>query len=661
MILYTPSGRLTIDGIMLLDGTFILPGTRLTTDGEFLFEFIDHTIPIYALESNLQSKAVIGSLISYTIRLSCTNNADPGKALTVSVPIPAGFDLVNAETLEGTYNPTTGKWVVHLDNQEANLNLLLEPLVVGEQSQTVTLDGTITEITKTCEIIVSDTGSIVSHDTPLADYPYTVANLQDGKLYTVISYSKVTESEVTGIHEGVRNNRLSVVNGVEIFGSRATIQNNIQKLISTFIYDSTNPVIIRRYDQYQSVSILTNDEWLGLCINEGYNTVYTESTNLLSDPAALFDDTGSSELILPGNSESAEYVYEIAAAATLANQFFTGILLGLNSFGMTPSGIQVQIKTDEKESEKKSTFVSGTGSISFGDMADMWGLIEGDIQNETLYVHIILRNTILNEQLFRYGNLRMALYYVNDETGGTHSIIYNGLHGRVHGFSIDNDNNPAGPQFGLETLKLAMMDGELPIRFNIESKELQVDFIVSGNTLEEAQVKLQSISNWLSNDRNIMSRPVLNSLIFTYDLTREYFVVFKDVIEVEKNITSLLCTAKFLVPEGVARSTEPIVTGPVGTNPGKIRVWPVIEVKTDGSAQLNITDSITGNTITLNNTPPENTTLYIDCEARTILDDSGTDYATNLGLNTIWINFIKEYSITVNGGVLQRVSYYPGF
>lgn len=822
MALYDLTGRISIDYLFMDDGTPIISGSMLTLDGELLFELIDHTVPVYALSSNLQSKALVGTYISYYVKLECTNNADPGKQLVTNINIPSGFDVVNAYTPEGTYNEFTGKWSVNLNSdQEAYLYFIVDVIGDGTQEQTATLDGTIETITSTCTTSTNDSdGGIALREVDLQDYPLTLANMQDGQAYTFISYSKVTESGVTGIHDGILNNRLSVlnadkvdnlappnvatggnllgttggmvpyggassgditistaqfyfgsksfyvggltlgegagytgtfeigktyttriyirgpnginwtaygggtsysfqttgdwmyvdltytatatnhiprverggaseqymwlggfitiegssipdgvmdlatgdiINGEQYLGDRATVQDNIEKTTCTFIYDSSKELYIRQYDEYKSISTTTSDRWYGICLNEGHNTDYSESTNLLSDPEALFDDTGSTDLTLPGNSESAEYVYEIASSTTLSSQFFTGILLNLNSFGMVASGIQAQITTDEVESEIKSTFVSGTGSISFGDMADMWGLNEQDIQDETVYLHLIIRNTTLNEQSFSYSNLLAVMYYANNEIGDSHSIIYNGMHGKAHGFSIDNDNNPAGPQFGLETLKLAMMDGELPIRFNIESKELQVDFIVSGNTLEEAQVKLQSISNWLSNDRNIMSRPVLNSLIFTYDLTREYFVVFKDVIEVEKNITSLICTAKFLVPEGVARSTEPIVTGPVGTNPGKIRVWPVIEVKTDGSAQLNITDSITGNTITLNSTPPENTTLYIDCAARTILDDSGTDYATNLGLNTIWINFIKEYSIAVIGGVLQRVSYYPGF
>jgi len=74
-----------------------------------------------------------------------------------------------------------------------------------------------------------------------------------------------------------------------------------------------------------------------------------------------------------------------------------------------------------------------------------------------------------------------------------------------------------------------------------------------------------------------------------------------------------------------------------------------------------VRDTVTGNTITLNDSPGENTTLYIDCEKRTITDDAENEYQTNLALNSVWINFLDEYSITTTGGVFQQLSYHPGY
>lgn len=662
-MLFTRDGRYVLDGVSIAnDGTRVREGTMFLEDGTRLYHLIDHTIPTYALTSNLQGGAIQNERVSFIVNLECINNADRGNELKVSVIIPAGFTLVSAISNQGTFNTTTGLWTLYLDDQEADLNLILEAESTGSQTITVTLQSPYESTDFVCDVSASDTASIASYDADLADYPVTIANLQDGKTYTVISYSKVTEAS---IHDGIKNNRLSVVNGVETFGSRATVINTIEKQIVTFVYDETQPVLIRRYEQYESVDSTTENEWLGLCINEDFNTVYSASTNLLANPEALFDDTSASNITITGNSESAEYIYKVSEETTLATQFFTGLILSLNSFGQSSSQIQAQIATDDYDSEVKTGFMATgqTGEVAFGDMVDMWGLTDSRIQNKELSLHLIFKNTTLVEQVFSYNNITLLEYYADDETRGHHSIIYNDTHGKVLGISINDDTHPEGPSFDLETKKIALSDGELPVRFNIKSKELEFDFWVHGDTLEESETKLKAIRQWLANERTSMSRPILNRLTFTYDLNREYLVIFKDAITVKKEITSLLCTAKFVVPDGVAWSTIPVVTGAIGTNPGEAQVYPLLEVICDGSDTLTITDSVTGNNITLNNAPTTNTVLYFDCATQTVTDSTGTEYTTSLAKNTVWVNFQGKanYALTVSGGVLQQVKFYPGY
>jgi len=843
MVLYDLQGRISLDYLFMEDGTPIIQGAMMTEDGWPIFELTDHTVPVYALTSTLPGKALVNTILSYTVTLECTNNADPGRELHVSIDMPSGFEVIESMSDEGEYNQDTGKFSCYLNNDGiATLNLLVDVFGTGSETQTASLDGTDVTLISNCDVYTTDSdGGIAFREVDLAPYADTLANMQDGKLYTAVSYTRVSETGVTGIHDGIRNNCLSVVNGDKIeniafvnfatgtdaykdstgysqsdagvnyqsstewsdqdgrslkvlcdgsvanqgayaqsgrfsqvqsgnsyiaskkvkgntgsvkghlawynssktfirsdissvivldgtvktvsvtatapagavycafvvlsatatnmsfyedttiilegssipeydymdingdlilngkeyIGSRPTIQNSIQKQTCTFIYDSSKELYIRQHDQYKAIATSTVDRWYGLCINEGYNTEYTPSRDLLTNPGALFDDTGSAELTLEGNSESAEYIYKVSEETTLATQFFTGLILSLNSFGQSSSQIQAQIATDDYDSEVKTGFMATgqTGEVAFGDMVDIWGLTDTQIQNKELSLHLIFKNTTLIEQVFSYNNITLLEYYADDETGGHHSIIYNDTHGKVLGISINDDTHPEGPSFDLETKKIALSDGELPVRFNIKSKELEFDFWVHGDTLEESETKLKAIRRWLANERTSMSRPILNRLTFTYDLNREYLVIFKDAITVKKNITSLLCTAKFVVPDGVAWSTIPVVTGAIGTNPGEAQVYPLLEVICDGSDTLTITDSVTGNSITLNNAPTTNTVLYFDCATQRVTDSTGTEYTTSLAKNTVWVNFQGKanYALTVSGGVLQQVKFYPGY
>lgn len=661
MVYITLDGRFVHNNIFSDEGDLVLVGTTRLIDGTLLITPKDHTIPDYVFTSDLHSKAVVGSNISYNIVLTCSNNVDPGKPLSVDVPIPTGFSLVNAISNEGTYNVTTGKWNLVMDNQSAILNLILSVNTAGSNSQTVSLDGNTATLTKTCVISATDTGTIASCGVDLNDFPNTISNLQEGLLYTIVLYSRVHETGVTGIYDGVKNNRITITNGSTYYGTRAISQDTITKIYVTFIYDENQPLVFTHYEEYQSVSTNTSNRIYGFCVKEGLDLDYDTNKSLFTDPLALFDDTGSTNLVLEGNTESAIYQYEFAASSTTASQFFSGLMASLNTFGTATSGLQIQIETEDGDiSLTKSLPLTSTGQVQFGELGDMWSLTDEKIQNKKLYITLSFINSTTIQQTFSYGNLQLTMYYADDTTGGDHTIIAKEIHGKIYGIALDKDKHDEGPIYNLETKTLPLTDGELPIRFNITKKTLEADFVIHGDTLEESQTILKSIRRWLRNERNVMNRPVTYPLQFTYDLSRVYNVLFVDAIETEKRITSIACTIRFTVPEGVGRSINPVISGPVGQNQGECEAWPIIEVKTTGNSTLIITDTITGNQMTLTDAPAENTILYFNCATQTVEDSAGTDYTLNMAKNTVWISFMSTYQISVTGGIFQQLSYYPG-
>lgn len=664
-IYFTPDGRFSTNGVFANDGTLVKPGTMFLVDGTRLFELHDHTVPVYAFTSSLQSKAITGTYISYDIGLSCTNMVDPGYSLNASVPIPAGFTLVNAVSNEGTYNATTGKWTLLLNtSQEATLNLILSPTGTGTKTQTVSLDGGTATLTSTCVISASDSeGAIASHSVDLADYPDTLANMQDGKQYTIVTYSRVHETGVTGIHDGVKNNRISVTNNITSYGTRATIQDSIQKITCTFIYDSNHSVVITWNDEYQSVSTNTEDREYGLCINEGYNPIYSESTNLLTDPTALLDDTSSSNLTLPGASESAEYIYTISTVTepTGNNPFFTGIKASLNSFSNSNSGLEAYITNeDDTESDIKTTYINKTGEISLGDLADLWGITDSDITTHTLSIHLIFTNSSLTTQTLSYNNLSIALYYNDDQTQGAEGFILDGTHSRNYHLLLLEVTIPEGPEREFNTVSLPLSDGEVIVSQSLKAQSIDITFVVWGDTLEEAKTKLTSISKWFTNERNQLGIPVTLPLVFDFDTTRTYNVVLHDPIDPDISYTSIKCKATFDIPKGAAISTTLKTTGPIGVNEGVTSVRPIINVISDGSASLIITDNVSGQTFTLNGVSP-NTNITIDCSDRTIVDDAGTSYITSVDISSVWFNFFSSYELSCTGGVIQSVEYYENY
>lgn len=665
MAFFDSSGRITVTNLVMEDGTPIIPGTMLTIDGELVFQFIDHTIPIYTFTSALHSKAITGTKISYNITLTCTNNADPGKPLTVTVPIPDGFTLDQATSEHGTYTAGTTKWVCLLENQTATLNLILTPISTGSQSQTVSLDGDTATLTSTCVISASDAdGSIASKQIDLTSYPKTLANMQDGQPYTVVTYSRIDETGVTGVYDGVKNNRIAVTIGsTTYYGERVTLQETIQKITCTFIHDTDHPPIITLYDEYQTVSTDTENRTYGLCLNEGTNNIYTVSKSLLDTPTSMLDDTGATDITLDGASESNGYTFQIAVS-NLTNplSFFTGLQLTLNSFSQYQSGVEATITTTTgNSSTTKSSFISTTGQINLGGMADLWGLQNSDIEGQTLNVTLKFTNTTLNQTTFQYNNITLSLYYIEDQTGQSQGFTAKDIHSMNYQLYLLEAEIPEGPNREIKTITFPQSDGETIVSHSINSKDINIKFVVWGDTLTQAKQKLRAINQWLTNTRNTLNIPQPYTLIFDFESDIAYQVVLDEPITTTINYTSIECEASFTVESGVALTSENKITGPVGTNEGLTKVHPTIQVVCDGSNPVTVTEVETGQIVKINTGIPTGTVIIIDCNARTIISTEGTDYTTYADIETVWFNFFNDYNLTCSGGVIQSVEYQEGY
>jgi hypothetical protein len=672
MVLITIDGEtINPDGIMDSAGRIVIQGTNLVI-GDYgavpFFDVKDHTIPVYAFSTTFQ-KGVMGVNQSVILTLNCTNNADSGDSLIVDITIPTGLTLLKSETNEGIFNSSTGKWTISLVNQTASLALLLQPNTTGNQTITAILEKDSTTLNTTCNIASTDTGAILDDDVNLASLPsglITLANMKHGEIYTLISYNTVTDGGVSGIYNGVRNNCLSVINGIETIGSRITSQGQYQKNIVVFIYDETNPVIFKRYGQYTSVSTsATVDDWAGYCLNEGYNLVYSESTNLLSNPQALYTNGVASNLILSANSSSAEYVFTtpVIEAPTDLNSFFTGILINLNSFNTVSSVVEIWFESETGNiSNTKTVPIIPDENIPIGNMSDLWDLTSDDIINQTIDIHLIITNVTLNTQTYSFNDLELILYWLDDTTNGARAFTIDGIHLRTFQGFMKNANNPFGTKPALTTLDVQKTDGKLITNMDMDLNDLSIEFIIDGDTIEDAYSKLSQISNWITNKRLSSRKPVLKNLIFDAIPNLVYPYVLSDAISVIENVTSLDCKFKVSIPGGCGVSINPVITGAIGSNTGNVEVFPLITILADGSTSIVITENISGDVITLNSQIAAGTLVYFDCANMKITDINGVDYTLSTCLDSVFpLCIIEDYNFTVTGGKFQTVLYYPGY
>jgi hypothetical protein len=618
------------------------------------YPIVSHTqLPIYTLENRLPSKTLLGTQISYNININCENEAYTGQKLDIEIPIPSGFKLVHHKSNEGLYNPETGIWTLKLKNNTATLNLILQPLTPGLEKQTIKLLQDATKLTTTTEILQDDIGELYYNIEHLSDYTDTINNLQDGKLYTITKYSYLDVSKAL---DGAKNGRLSVINGIETIGEKTIQKGHWEKITVTFTYNQNEPITIREYGQYTPNKSNT-EMWAGLCIKEGLDSEYSESQPVLSDPTAFLDNKKSTNLKLPSEAESAVYIYTIKPLKLPEKDkpIITGLELNINNNNTHNPTIKTWITNEQSQSSTIKTQPLNQR----GNMTDLWQLKNKDLNHKHLYLHLAFQNNTLNTQKYIYSNLNLKTYWIDDIIQNLPGFTYNNVHSRNYQIYYDNDNNQQ-LDLDLETLDYPTKDGTVPIRLNIAPKELEISFNILGDTLEETQNKYQHISNWLLNKRNNINIPIKSKLILDYQPNLVYDVILKK-IEVEKKISTYHCKATFLVPDGVGYTYEPIITGPIGINQGKTPIKPLLTLKTLGSSNIIISDTISGQSITLNVPLPPDLIIYCNCKDRTVTTEHGEDLTNFMGLNSVWFKFHHNYNLECTGAIIQSVEFCEGY
>lgn len=493
------------------------------------------------------------------------------------------------------------------------------------------------------------------------DYDYVKDELS--YIYDNVHPNTAGHNSISNILSKTIEDNATVVNGLAVHGERVTTESTYQQLNTIFTYDERCELVIRLNGQYQTVSTACEDRWAGIGLYQGYQTSYSEPANLLSNPTALLSDSGSSDITLDSNTESTTYSYNLPVSAlTNPLSLFSGIELKLNSFAASNSGIEVSLESSNGNiSSAKSSYISRTGTITFGGMTDLWDLDSTDIEGETLTLHITFTNTTREQATFTYNNILFTLYYVEDQTGGADGFTANNIHSVNYQLLLLDVDLPEGPEREVGTVNFPLSDGETVVNHSFKSKDIKIKFVVWGETLDEAKVKLRNISQWLTNDRNTLSIPVPYELVFDFEDDMTYHVILNDPIDTEINYTAIECEATFNVPSGVALTSETKITGPVGTNNGITKIKPVVTVLCDGSTGITITDTISEQSIMIDEEITDGTLITIDCDARTILDEADNDYTTSVNIESIWFNFFTSYDLSCTGGQVQSVSFKEGY
>lgn len=300
---------------------------------------------------------------------------------------------------------------------------------------------------------------------------------------------------------------------------------------------------------------------------------------------------------------------------------------------------------------------AGSETFTIGGETDKWGLNKINLGNLSFILSPM--STLLTTVGVR--NITIIIYFMVDETGGANGFTLNGVHSREYSIFLHPDEDrPEGLNTDLQTFKLTRSDGEKLGSMTITSKEIQLKFQVIGDTDEEIIEKIKDATTWMISNRDMNREPITKELVFDGDTSRIYDVILNDSIKLDKSKGSVwYCTAKFLLPRGTARAIkEP--TGATGRNNGVSPVKPVLTVVCDGSSEVLINESYTGQYLKILNQFPAGTILTIDTQNRTIVDGDGTDWMSYISFDSYRITILEKsnYDFTGSSGVtVTRVEF----
>ena len=590
-----------------------------------------------------------------TQEITITTNSNAISTVNANIPIPQGF-VYKSHTGPGTYTPGTGVWAAGFTNKTATLELTLTSVDAGEFEQILTVDNK-TLIFNTTVISASVTAP---HYTDYQLPESVLMYLEHGNTYTLSAYAFLNDTVLTQVYPGQNNHKFAIINGDEYLSNRPTALNTIKRVKSTFVYDAGENIVLRIYGQYPEISPTTAIYELGgFALFYGETIDYAAPAILFDEPGLLLDNADYATAVLEDNkTDSLIYFDEINWAGWENDNEL--IVKGLKITGDINVNDNISVICSIKTlniTKTKSIIINpeDTG-FEIGGPTDKWNF--NNISLEDLIFGLSIINITAAGVEVQLKNIEITIYYQYDKTRGNPGIAAKGVHSRdLNVFIAPGWDKPEGLETDITSVKLERTDGEFITSSTVQGKEFKIKFNIVADTLQEANDLMILVTDWLSNDRDIWQKPVPYSLVFDWDLNREYFVILKGSIENDFDNGKFECTAKFLLPDGVGY--KPVkTTAAIDTNEGLTKVKPVIQIMATGDEYITVREKISGQYLIINHTFENGEVLVIDTDKRTIMDLSGNNYFDKVSPDSFYFRIREDYDFSESEGcIIQTISY----
>lgn len=345
----------------------------------------------------------------------------------------------------------------------------------------------------------------------------------------------------------------------------------------------------------------------------------------------------------------------------------------------------VSVKCKNKQGDKSINLenLQEEQTVTLGGSIDRWGLKITDFTDLDNSLEVIIQNIGEEDHLISINNPVLKVYY--DEVSS--NVVSFGVSedtedwelSQYYGLFIQDIKINEGADFDVQYYTITGTDTNDAYRMNLQPKEINIDYAISGCDITETTWKLRQLNKLLSNRRDELNRPIVKyfrasnypDLVFEYVKDSEITVNHTVGAEIEGTI-------KLTVPSGTALKIEDTVTNYTGVNSSPYSCLPIIELSQLQEKTIIITNTINNgeriDSLTIN--LPDNVSitkqdiLTLDCKNRVLTyfpyNEAKEEYDPTLLLTTAvdpnskWFVLLSDekYEFDCDGNAnVESVSY----
>lgn len=530
-------------------------------------------------------------------------------------------------------------------------------------------------------------------------YPsMTVIKLSESELdtfadtftYVVSSQFKVNVdiSDISSFHDYYRNFRLGVYNGpdfdsdiaknvyenTKIWSSVMTVLNEEEEKSVSFQYDDENPVYIIITGEYSDGNPFDFNFQYTLPvvyeINEEYNTDYILPVPLQNVIAA--DD--QADINIPNFKSTNPFVcFDFPFDEdfqTGENIAIRGVELGIDITANEQLGVAATLKAPTGEIGSNSIIYNSENEehLTIGGEFDLWGFDISDMVDLSNWeLEIQLNNNFNNpngEIDISLNNITLTFYFIEVEETVVKCFI-NGEDIRWYGMFLKNAEVPKALKMDTKYITNEGTDTNTPIKQNITTSEIKLEFGVHGCTIFETSKLLNEISKLIINERDRLNRPIPNIIEFEHFPGEHFEYICNENLDYDVEAADFETSIKLEVPTGTSFSNYDTITGSTGVVRGVAKVNPVLVITNIVGETVEIIETNTEQKFTINYPFDQVTanTVEIDCINRKVYlkeneeDGTGQDITNYVDFNSDWFVLDNRFSFNALNCIVQSTRF----